>query len=156
MVVKQVGSTYKSAAIQTKRCVFPGAGENTVGATWVTMTFLNVHWFQGEGGEDVFIMSVREHKTGSEGYINHIGPLIDPQHKIDRLSVLSGPRKLTNMHSYIQAVGKKNMVSVLPLLQRWERLDQQLCGCSVGRLNLTSSPDNCLTQYTHTANIMKK
>ena len=53
-------------------------------------------------------MSVREHKTGSESYINHIGPLIDPQHKIDRLLVLSGPRELTNVtnvHSYIQAVG---------------------------------------------------
>ena len=66
-------------------------------------------------------MSVREHKTGSEGsaindtsrdlpklegHINHIGPLIDPQHKIDRLLVLSGPRELMNVHSYIQAVGK--------------------------------------------------
>ena len=39
---------------------------------------------------------------------------------------------------------------MLPLLQRWERLDQQLCGCSVGRLKLTSSSDNYLTQYTHT------
>ena len=37
-----------------------------------------------------------------EGYINYI----DPQHKIDRLLVLSGPRELTNVHSYIQAVGK--------------------------------------------------
>ena len=94
-------------------------------------------------------MSVREHKPGSESHINHIGPLIDPQHKIDRFLVLSGPRELTNVHSYIQAVGKKHGFSA-PSSTKVRKIDQQLCGCSAGRLKLISSPDNCLTQYTHT------
>ena len=42
-----------------------------------------------------------------EGYINHIWSLIDPQHKIDRLLAISGPRELMNVRSYIQAVGEK-------------------------------------------------
>ena len=56
-----------------------------------------------------------------EGHINHIGPLIDPQQKIDRFLVLSGPRKLTNVHSYIQAVGKKTNVFQYSLFYKGEK-----------------------------------
>ena len=58
---------------------------------------------EGQSGEDVFVMSVREHNTGVkgaarlmvtsknmlklEGYVNHIRPLLDP--------ALTRPKKQT-------------------------------------------------------------
>lgn len=94
-------------------------------------------------------MSVREHKTGSEGYINHIGPLIDPQHKIDRLFSHQWSQEADERAQLHPGSRKKHGFSA-PSSTKVRKIDQQLCGCSVGRLKLISSPDNCLTQYTHT------
>ena len=68
---------------------------------------------EGQRGEDVFVMSVREHKTwvkGAarlmltsndlpklEGYVNHIRPLLDPRKKHNRLLVLDEGSYASNL-----------------------------------------------------------
>ena len=44
-----------------------------------------------------------------EGYINHIGPLIDLQHKTDRLLVHSGPRGADERAQLHPGSRKKNV-----------------------------------------------
>ena len=68
---------------------------------------------EGQRGEDMFVMSVREHKTwvkgaarpcspqttyrSWEGYVNHIRPLLDPRKKHNRLLVLDEGSYASNL-----------------------------------------------------------
>jgi len=74
---------------------------------------------EGAGGKDVYVPSVREHKTGVKGaaylmldetdwpqlkgYVEHVRPIMDPEGKSPHLLLFPGGKKLDNIHHRVEA-----------------------------------------------------
>ena len=78
---------------------------------------------EGAGGKDVYVLSVREHKTGVKGaarlmldasdwpqlkgYVEHVRPLLDPEGKSPHLLLLPGCKQLDNVHHRVKRLGAR-------------------------------------------------